>query len=343
MSQIKKDRKSEKCVCGLNRAARDHTDEICERLRPLKRALTGKESVFSGDACDEVFHSYPLDKYVENLLECAATSDSNYLREESLKYIFLLMTKGYGHSDLAGEQVPLLLIQLERYDDLYHWIRWHLHRIPLSDEQRKLAQSKEFPFSSVEKGCCHRNICEDCSGNQLQSSMNILPNLVVAWILKFRLHLSQLKELERLQTNYQTFLETTWGAKFQQFQISSVVLGFTTETREKLVSRFEQDSSQLAEVIDRRNPSMLPALLWPEPLIENSLDDGNPIRFFLPRCPVEAYTTLKLYGDVFNDTVGARDFLVRRYGGEQPNYHYEPFDSTAEERGAPVYYGRTAR
>jgi hypothetical protein len=175
MSQIENDKRSEKCVCGLKRAARDHTDEICEQLRPVKRVLIDKEFAIAGEGFDRNAYADALYDYVENLLECAAISDSNYLREESLKHIFLHMTNDSNSEStiLAGEKAPLLLLQLERYDDLYHWIRWYLHGIPLSDEQKKLAQSSEFPFSSVEKGCCHRNISQDCSDDQLQSSTNV--------------------------------------------------------------------------------------------------------------------------------------------------------------------------
>jgi hypothetical protein len=105
--------------------------------------------------------------------------------------------------------------------------------MPLSEEQKKLAQSSEFPFSSVEKGCCHRNICHDCSDDQLQSSKNVLPALVTAWILKFRVHAIQMEELERLQMKYQTFLETTWGTTFQRYQMSSDIVGFL-DTREEV-------------------------------------------------------------------------------------------------------------
>jgi hypothetical protein len=58
---------------------------------------------------------------------------------------------------------------------------------------------------------------------------------------------------------------------------------------------------------------------------------------------MEAYTSMKLHEDVFNATVGAKDFLVRRYGGEHPDYHFDPFDYAAKELGRTVYYGRTAR
>jgi hypothetical protein len=111
MSQIK-------CVCGLKRAARDHTDEICEKLRPFNMALIYKESTIAGNSFVENDYSDALYEYVENLLACAATSDSSYLREESLKHIFLHMANDSRPERLSpvltGEQVPLLLIQLER-------------------------------------------------------------------------------------------------------------------------------------------------------------------------------------------------------------------------------------
>jgi hypothetical protein len=85
------------------------------------------------------------------------------------------------------------------------------------------------------------------------------------------------------------------------------------------VEQFSDQDMQLLErlmdVIDRRNSSMLPALVYPEPLknkIQSQIESDelvfNTIHF--PKCPAEAYITLSVDEDVYKKIPMAREILA---------------------------------
>jgi hypothetical protein len=61
----------------------------------------------------------------------------------------------------------------------------------------------------------------------------------------------------------------------------------------KLLDAREREIEGLMNVIDERNTTILPTLLYPDPcaVTANDFLDGDENYHHLPRCPVEALTT----------------------------------------------------
>ena len=71
----------------------------------------------------------------------------------------------------------------------------------------------------------------------------------------------------------------------------------------------------LLDVVQARNASMVPALLYPEPLLQLPLLSEPP-----PGTPLEARLVLNLVMDLWSDIPGSDRFLQNRFGTATPSY-----------------------
>lgn len=198
---------------------------------------------------------------------------------------------------------------------------------PMQNFLREVLIENQEPTSFLEREGNERirvMIEEDFSEYPENDAYN-LERLVLALLCKI-IYCNYLDNAARSTTEeaVTAFLNTSHGMRIQE--VASTLID-TLDTPQSVIDSKKTEIAKLLDVIDGVNSSILPALLHPDPLVE----ECEPFRLpgvNLPRCPAEAYEAYLFVAEVPGVTLAPviRSLLVDRFGGEQPQYHHSPFD-----------------
>lgn len=333
------------CFCpdSIRGPNETHVD-VCHELRTLLERFrvaeanvgevilqsTQKFQPFGHHHSPQLDYIIAISELAEALFRAASTHGSDRLAEKALRYSIISIGRSQSISGATVlEMVPYLLLQLGRYDELWVFCRYFLgNRWTLSDEEQRLALSGEFPFE-IREGDHLLDPCEVYSRETLQGEgSHVLPFLVALFLLKAKLSDRRQQEREEHAEKIALFLDTDGGQVLEQV---SVPLKEMAKGNKHYKDPENERIEPLMNAIHQRNATILPAMVFPEPLLQE-IDDlgGDMDGLHFPRCPSEAWVTLMVSRAELDRTPKAQEMLRARFG-DRPRYHHTPFDMTAEE------------
>jgi len=336
---------TDECSCGAylclsNFDEGPNHSNVCNQLRTLRHELAKAKLQLSPETLNSA-GTFPLDETIVHseqkymaalfdlgmrLFEIALTQpEPTNLFERCLACFIEFEGRGQGRStgSMVSEIMSVTLLRLNRFQDLWAYIQfWGNSMNELSAEQRGQAQSGVFPYvtsMSLNDLSVLDVFAEISNDLQQEDGSYALYFLVILWIMKSKL----LEEDEYLTTSL-TSLHSATGHRLEE--VSSVLDEIAQGTQEYRVRR-TQSIDVLLEEIDQRNPSILPAYINPEPLLEENDELGLDYseNWIFPRCPREAYFVFMATKDEFAKLPQARRDLLKIFG-ESPLYHASPFD-----------------
>lgn len=317
------DWKSHKPLCTLIKRHRKHM----EKTMPQDAFMTS--SSVSGN-----FWRFPLTFYYvkakydlalqlhQPAFEMNASwiwKEVNYEMQECLRLCHL-----HNGADLGMRgKFPLFLLNVDRDDDVYSYCRYWIPR-----ENRVYTEgfdddgdydylhigSKEGDWIYPrEEGCRSRDFFEDCPDtdpNEMDNQM-----LLAVWLvkMKIRCYYGIIPQL------WVHFTSTKLGRSLGD-DLNEVILDFLTDCEAGTGLSMEAQCDRLGDQLDRNVPSLLPALLNPEPLFSQTLPRQPEVQLVGIRgTPLEAYHILYSCMKCAESIPDLRRWLEVRYG-ENPTY-----------------------
>jgi hypothetical protein len=219
---------------------------------------------------------------------------------------------------------PFLLLHLNHDDDAFDFCRYWC--IEVDPEEREVlhqnSQEGDWMYGH-EEDCRYLDIFEECP-NDLPRYMP-LPLLVAVAVIKMRIVATHDARKESLEL----FQMTATGEKLSPVQsvMTSILEGDDT-----FRAKMETQRAQLNLLLDQIhlcNPTMLPALLNPDPLLEQ-VDPGYhnngqppeayPGGYHIYGQPLEAYYILENALFLWRNIPGSKELLESRFG-RNPTYN----------------------
>ena len=207
------------------------------------------------------------------------------------------------------KRFPFLLLEVNRDDDatcfVYFWmkrddtIREQMLQVHLGSSEGDWLYPKEKDARFLD--IFHKNDNIDMKNCEL-SSLVALATIKMRLVMMEKSHLVILKE----------FKSTTLGSMVDP--VSSVIEGMLPGSDPRLEGQRDQ-LDRLLDIIDRNNPTMLPSILNPDPLLCQEKPDS-----YSTGSPSEAYFVLLNADRVWCRIPGAMDFLEKRFG-KNPIYN----------------------
>jgi hypothetical protein len=325
------------CFCPDHERTAADDDEhstVCRELRLIKQRLSEATADLDEGVLEtsRTFYHTPEWDYMNALVdmsmalsEAAKKYDSKRLAEEALSYCLQRIGRSkvlIGSTSI--EEMSFLLLQLDRLDDLWAFCQFFFRLETLSEEQRITAQSGKFPFAA-EKDAHLLDPCEEYNRNTLQNDNHyVLPFLLALFLMKVRLQVHRQQEREENTEKMDTFLDTKQGLVLEQVNL---LLKEMVKGHKEYQDPQALQAERLIGIIHQRNTTILPEMVFPEPLLEE-IDEIEGLHF--PRCPAEAWVTFMACRSEFEKTPKAKEILTACFG-ERPDYHTGPFDRTAEQ------------
>mmetsp|Transcript_40040 Transcript_40040/g.78237 ORF Transcript_40040/g.78237 Transcript_40040/m.78237 type:complete len:231 (+) Transcript_40040:39-731(+) len=188
------------------------------------------------------------------------------------------------------------------------------------------------PASFFERECnaCVRvmireDILERCPAAELEAGNLYVGRLVLALLCKIAYSEYLCGADRQAHEAAFVFVGTSIG------EVGSRIAG-ALATPPGAVATRRAEIERLLSAIDEQNGSVLPALLYPDPLVRECECYRG---FSFSECPNEAYEAYLLVAAVPGVAAApaVRSLLAARFGGERPRYHYQPFDYPPSEMG----------
>lgn len=213
---------------------------------------------------------------------------------------------------------PFILLYLNRDDDAFDFIRyWEKADFMRGEESiaellRRHARSREGEWLYPrEKNCRFLDFFEECPAANDKDVP--LAFLVALLIIKLRLDAGYDATCQSIDLAF----ATTGGEHIQEVQVA--VREMLIDSSVVDIDRQRQQVERLVNVIHRNNPSMLPSILDPLPLLERRPQSN------IQGDPSDVYDTLNYCNRCFVRVPGAQLMLEQRFG-ERPSYnaHMQP-------------------
>jgi hypothetical protein len=242
----------------------------------------------------------------------------NYEMQECLRLCHL-----HNGPDLGMRQkFQLFLLNVDRDDDVYSYCRYwipretRIHSEGFADDSDydhlHIGSKKGDWIYPREEGCRFNDLFEDCPDtdpNEMDNQM-----LLAVWLvkMKIRCYYSIIPEL------WAHFTNTELGQSLGD-DLNAVILDFLTGGVGTGLS-MEAQCDRLGDQLDHNNPSLLPALLNPDPLYSQPLPPIPEEQYVGIRgTPLEAFHVLYSCMKCAESIPDLRRWLVGRYG-ENPTY-----------------------
>jgi hypothetical protein len=208
---------------------------------------------------------------------------------------------------------PFILLDLQRDDDAFAFVRYfisldYLGDAATDDLQRRYIQCQEGNWVYPrEENCRFLDIFQECS----RMREDVMPTAFLVAVLVIKLRLVAAYDATRRSIDIAS--ETTGGQRIQQVQ--DVVKDMLIDDKLVNIESQRQQIERLINVIHRINPSMLPAILNPHPLIRQRRPPLS-----TPGEPCEALHILLFCMRPQIRVPGAREKLEQRFG-KMPSYN----------------------
>lgn len=252
---------------------------------------------------------------VESYFHAAFDVEIKEVWEKALFHALVLLREDA--SDPRGMMfvTPFILLYLNRDDDAFDFIRYWVNVTFIVDNQESVMelmgrhfQSKEGEcFFPQEKNSRFQDIFEACPKSNEQDVL--LAFLVALLIIKLRLIAAYDATSKSIDL---AFDETAGGHHIQE--VKDAVKTMLIDEKVVNINSQRQQVERLVTVIDRNNPSMLPAILNPLPLLNQSRPPPN-----IRGDPSKVYDIVNHCNRCFLRIPGAQLMLEQRYG---PNPAY---------------------
>eukprot|EP00978_Attheya_sp_CCMP212_P006991 scaffold16341_cov53-Attheya_sp.AAC.4 len=212
-------------------------------------------------------------------------------------------------SDNSGIRfcVPFLLMNLNRDDDAFAFCKYWIH-----DSEHERDETRAGMHRDSQKGDW---MYERKDGMRFDSMDEWFPSpfhtrfTLALCLIKIRL----ISDVSVLRQNVDSFVDTTG---LDDEGVSSIVGGFVLDEKSRNVNLEEERRTvhRLMDVIHGANPTVLPAILNPGPLLRQS-----PPSYYSPGDPTEAYSLVQDAMPSFRQNDLAMRLLEERFG---PNPTY---------------------
>ena len=284
------------------------------------------------DNFHHVAYRTALERLGLKLFELAVISSSSRQRKYLKDSLTCLLevegrTPDRGTNGTISGAIAVTLLRLNRLQDLAAYILFWCQTTSygaqqLTPQQKAMASSGRFPYRT--SLTLHKlralSIRPHFFANLVQTnSPHSLYFLTCWWLLQSKLHQDEVNMLESMQD-----MQRMTGHQLDQ--VSSILDEFAVGNAE--YQQYQAHSTrQLVDLIDQRNPTLLPALLYPKPLLEEneSLGCDYTEDWIFPRCPREAYFVWKA---VESDVPPVALQTLENIFGSSSDlvYHASPFD-----------------
>lgn len=229
---------------------------------------------------------------------------------------YLLENLRLGATDNLGSRlrVPFVLLLLNRDDDSYCFIRYWNEidsdlNVALEQMYRNSLNTKEGEWIYArERDCRYVDMFEHYSNQELLKVER--PFLVAMVIIQLRIVAAHEAAIQSLELA----LSGTAGQRIQEVRLAIQEMLVRPDVN---VTRLRQQVHRMLDAIHLLNPSMLPALINPRPI----LDQPPPPRIVRGH-PSEIYRTIRECWRCFQQVPGALEMLQERFGSN-PVYNYD--------------------
>jgi hypothetical protein len=215
-------------------------------------------------------------------------------------------------------KVPFLLLRLNRDDDAFcfclHWLKQRddEDNEDEDNDRRGHSHTKEGDWIyPQEKDCRFNDLLHEIRPNTLGEYFEISLVVAVA-VIKMRL----VAVYDHRMKEFESFAPTPASKRLRTDELSEVrssIMG-SAEEQEKYADQRRQ-LNVLLDALQQRNASVVPALLYPDPLLKQPSPD-----YFSHGTPSEAHMVLKFAIDMWKQIPGADALLESRFGTSTPSY-----------------------
>ena len=252
---------------------------------------------------------------VESYFQAAHDVEIKEVWEKALFHALVLLREDA--SDPYGMRyvTPFILLYLNRDDDAYDFIRYWVEigfvrdRDGILEMMLRHTNSKEGDwFYPREANSRFQDIFEECP--EADDQVMLLSFLVALLIIKLRLVAAYDAACESIDF---AFDETTGGQRIRE--VKDAVKDMLIDESVVNIDSQRDQIDQLFEVIHRNNPSMLPSILNPRPILSQPRPHPG-----VEGDPSEVYDVLNYCDRCFLRIPGARQRLVEMFG-LKPTYN----------------------
>lgn len=273
---------------------------------------------------DHITHRYMVARrqLVESYFHAASAVDVKEVWEKALYHALVQLREAITDPRGMIYVTPFILLNLNRDDEAYDLVRYWVSVYcvwttrPMTEIMSRHVESKEGEFFYPRtKNGRYQDLFEEYPAAVDEQDM-LMVFLVTLLIIKLRIVAAYDAACASLDL---VFHETTGGRLIQE--VRCTVADMIIDERLVNIDSQRRQIDQLVEIIDRRNPTTLPAILNPLPLISQR-QPATDVRGE----PSEAYEIVTYSYRCFARIPGARKMLEDRYG-PNPTYnatmHYD--------------------
>ncbi|GAX27669.1 hypothetical protein FisN_13Hu236 [Fistulifera solaris] len=248
----------------------------------------------------------------ENLTKAAYLGEIKAVGEKALIHFLEILRLDARGPQTFLDTAPFLLLHVHRDDDAFdfmrHWMKMHpINDDKITDTMPRYFESKEGDWMYPrEKNCRYRDMFEDCPN--VSDCEAHLSFLVALLIIKCRI----VATYDATYRSIDIAFATSAGKRIQAVQCA--VTDMLIDRRLFNIDSQRHQVEHLLNAIHRNNPTMLPAILNPAPLLTGYLP-RNRVR----GDPSEVVSILFDCGRCLLRVPGAQEMLEKRFG-KSPSY-----------------------
>ena len=301
---------------------------LCRGIATFQKLVQQEESRIRSAPGDDVFVSnagemwgwtdtIPYMEATFALADCywraAFECEIKQVWEKALFHLLEHLRQGALDQYAARSRVPFILLSLNRDDDAYtfikYWVQIHIASRKDADviyHAHENTEVGDWIYPPVEKDCRYLDLFDEIPNADPQEvEVHFLVALVIMKLRIVAVHNSAVQSLDLA-------MKGTSGRRIQEVQPTIQEMLVRDDVN---VDRQWEQVVLLLDTIHRLNPSMLPAILNPKPL----LDQPMPTECILGQ-PSEAYRTVVDCRRCFYRVPSASTVLEKRFGSN-PSYN----------------------
>lgn len=283
------------------------------------RSATGPNGCYNAfrKCAGQFWYLHPTRRYchvrlalAEELEKSAGTNGCNSIIQSALRHRLEILR--LVHTDVLHVRcvVPFTLLALRRDDDCFafikHWmkrLRYGVDHAPIHGASRK----GEWIYGVASR---YDDVLEDVTWRVEHVELSFLMALAIGKmriVAEFDMRIHSLRE----------FAKTMLGRRLGGLIYRVAILCVGNQEERGVIQIQKKHLAQYLNAIMIKNPSLLPALLNPDPMM------GQPKpKYIVSGKPSEAWGVLRSCGSLFMDIYGARQRLEAMFMSKKPLYSY---------------------
>jgi hypothetical protein len=202
---------------------------------------------------------------------------------------------------------PIALLRVNRDDDAYCFCRYWLTKTDEEDRQRRVSSNEGDWIYPREKDSRYKDIFAECGNAEETIELRSLVSLAIIKMRLVAVHEARAKAIDAMASSDVAIGKEELEKERLRIMGSAEVEQTLSDQRRQL--------DKVLDLIHRRNEYLIPALLYPDPLMEmNTMN--------VPRSgtPEEARAMLPYCHSVWKAIPGTDDYLEGRLGTSEPDY-----------------------